>query len=360
MECVACRKVISQPPRGPSRRCKACIAAKYWGQAPDCACGCKTPCNYNPGKGWNEYVKGHARRVTLRQERRNCRACERMYTPTATSQQRCQPCIDNKYYGEGPLCACGCGEHVRWHVAKKEWRTLLHGHYLRIEENKLRVGAPKKPEEVVWHRFICQGCNQEKKSKRPRRTYCSRACYGKSVTGEKSANWRGGLTSDGYVKDPQTGKKAHRRIMEDLIGRSLKSTEVVHHIDRRRTNNSPSNLFLFHCNACHMFHHGTNRPLHYKYGEVHHGIEMCCVMEEKICRPLARFEVVHQIDLDKSHADSDNLFLFHCDSCRIYCEATKVRRKYEYAQAHRTLGTPSNDNFMRRLAKYVKKNSVEY
>ena len=50
---------------------------------------------------------------------------------------------------------------------------------------------------------------------------------------------------EGYVR--VNGQALHRKVMEEKLGRKLKSTEIVHHIDYNRQNNSPENLQLVSC-----------------------------------------------------------------------------------------------------------------
>jgi hypothetical protein len=40
-------------------------------------------------------------------------------------------------------------------------------------------------------------------------------------------------------------KEEYRKVVEDFIGRKLTSSEVVHHIDCNRNNNSINNLMIF-------------------------------------------------------------------------------------------------------------------
>lgn len=47
----------------------------------------------------------------------------------------------------------------------------------------------------------------------------------------------------------------HRVVMEDVVGRSLRPEEDVHHIDGNKTNNDPVNLVLFESRGAHLRHH---------------------------------------------------------------------------------------------------------
>lgn len=49
----------------------------------------------------------------------------------------------------------------------------------------------------------------------------------------------------------------HILVAERKIGRALKPTEVVHHIDSNRSNNSEENLVVFKTTADHIRHHST-------------------------------------------------------------------------------------------------------
>jgi hypothetical protein len=65
------------------------------------------------------------------------------------------------------------------------------------------------------------------------------------------------LDSGGYVI--VNGKRKHRIVMEQYLGRELLPKEQVHHIDMNKQNNSLSNLFLF-CNSnFHNLYHGYIR-----------------------------------------------------------------------------------------------------
>ncbi len=103
--------------------------------------------------------------------------------------------------------------------------------------------------------------------------FCSRACQGKwrsQQTGERAAHWKGGeaVQRGGRVKlympeHPDANERGYvwryRVIAEQVIGRPLRSQEVVHHIDGDETNDSPGNLMVFPNQAEHARYHGKTR-----------------------------------------------------------------------------------------------------
>lgn len=55
-------------------------------------------------------------------------------------------------------------------------------------------------------------------------------------------------------------KMRARAVVESVIGRALKNTEIVHHIDENKLNDVPENLFLFRHTAAHTrWHHYMRR-----------------------------------------------------------------------------------------------------
>jgi hypothetical protein len=95
---------------------------------------------------------------------------------------------------------------------------------------------------------------------------CKRAGFAMRKTGavgNRNGNWIGGRIVDkaGYILVKCDGHPAansggyvreHRLIAERTLGRYLKPSEVVHHIDDDPANNDPANLMVYDTNAVHL------------------------------------------------------------------------------------------------------------
>lgn len=98
--------------------------------------------------------------------------------------------------------------------------------------------------------FNCRGCNKVIQVIPCffylKTHFCSRDCR-KLITGNKHPRWKpSSLNGEGYATFRINGKtrRAHRVIMEQHIGRKLLPTEIIHHIDGNKVNNSIGNLEL--------------------------------------------------------------------------------------------------------------------
>lgn len=68
----------------------------------------------------------------------------------------------------------------------------------------------------------------------------------------------------GYHRYTHNHQLVHRAVMEQKFGRKLRREEVVHHKDRNKQNNHPSNLWVFKNQAEHDAQHKRDAR---KYGE---------------------------------------------------------------------------------------------
>jgi predicted RNA-binding Zn-ribbon protein involved in translation (DUF1610 family) len=102
--------------------------------------------------------------------------------------------------------------------------------------------------KVIWrHKY-----SHRKSDKR----WCSKKCRTILISRENNPRWKGGKSVNkhgneykySYLPDHPNNSGGyipeHRVVMEKKIGRILKRSEIVHHIDGDTTNNAEYNLFL--------------------------------------------------------------------------------------------------------------------
>ena len=74
---------------------------------------------------------------------------------------------------------------------------------------------------------------------------------------KNAPNGSGCISTHGYLLFHHNGKQTpeHRIIMSQILGRDLKTSEIVHHIDKNRDNHDISNLMLFPTKEAHTKYH---------------------------------------------------------------------------------------------------------
>jgi hypothetical protein len=116
----------------------------------------------------------------------------------------------------------------------------------------------------------CAYCGRERRVYRspsassPR--YCGKACKDAAQSGEGNPAWSGGRIRlvTGYIAvhapthpgaDPRGYVLEHRLVAESILGRRLRRSEVVHHINGITDDNRPENLRVFASQSEHVAHH---------------------------------------------------------------------------------------------------------
>jgi hypothetical protein len=138
---------------------------------------------------------------------------------------------------------------------KKETKVLENREWLISElENKTATQIAKEintdPQNVMYwaHKY---GMISESKSESCKKAI--RKKYGKVPTGANASNWKGGRRIiQGYIylyipEHPAAQRgvvQEHRLVMEENLGRYLKSDEVVHHLNGIKDDNRIENLQL--------------------------------------------------------------------------------------------------------------------
>lgn len=157
----------------------------------------------------------------VRSETRTCRTCECEFVAKHNPKRTAAGATDTL----NNWCSKACADTARKQGAD----------YVCVQCEKPFYASPSRLAELGE-----SGC-------------CSRACQSAYFTGPRNKHWRGGkytTSADGVVHVRlETGRGAkhireHRMIVARAIGRTLKTSEVVLHINNDHSDNKPSNLYL--------------------------------------------------------------------------------------------------------------------
>lgn len=116
----------------------------------------------------------------------------------------------------------------------------------RVRSELLKAGVPLRSRTEALRIREGLGAHMKGKTRTFTKEHCENIAKARRAWGE--ANAAGvSIKLNGYVeitRGEHKGRGEHVVIMEERIGRRIRDDEVVHHIDRNRSNNSVDNLAL--------------------------------------------------------------------------------------------------------------------
>lgn len=154
------------------------------------------------------------------------------------------------------FCQCGCGKRTSICKQSDPKRGYKKGDYKRFV-NQHHIPNMQPGYKPNIQPKICMACGKEFLPNGPARqntqTTCSSNCRN-AYTARKTVSKRAEKQrerGEGKTYRKLNGRHKHRVIMEQILGRPLKPSEIVHHKDGNILNNDPLNLELLKSKADH-------------------------------------------------------------------------------------------------------------
>jgi hypothetical protein len=194
-------------------------------------------------------------------EQRSCEQCgESFYPASSPSQIRPQ---------WGRFCSKRCAGRFLHPSQRLALTCMQCGIVFHVQPSCARAKYCSKvchnQSMVTLLERVCSWCGttftcDPSQARLGRGKHCSRACHGQGMRGERSATWKGGRrkTETYVIVMTPEGRcmTEHRFVMQQLVGRRLRSDEHVHHINGIKNDNRPENLRLM-THQEHSQYHGT-------------------------------------------------------------------------------------------------------
>lgn len=142
-----------------------------------------------------------------------------------------------KTHRYGHLCLMHYKQHNRTGLSREDYENALHKQRASRENSKC-----KYCDRIVGRNGAKGMCNKH---------YQMWRLHGNALYSDKKPR----ALSHGYYRTGKNGQHEHRKIYEDYIGRKLRPSEVIHHIDFNKTNNSVENLWCYNSKSEHTRAH---------------------------------------------------------------------------------------------------------
>ncbi len=182
------------------------------------------------------------------------------------------------------LCGCGCGQATNIAPQSNKKMGYVRGQPYRFcLGHRIQSGYVRRSHFPMEARSgLCEcGCGEQtpiaRKSSARLRTVAGqpyrfvRGHENRVAKAERNNNWRGGRTvTNGYISvrtpghhraDDRGYVSEHVLVVERAMGKPLRKTADIHHVDGNRKNNVATNLVVCQDHAYHMLLHRRQKAL---------------------------------------------------------------------------------------------------